>query len=173
MAVQVQVKGQDLDFVLMGADARHERIFHGEDEMLTIVDVDNKPLYLVPIKNIRLIQPVSETEYPIPRHVGNQAVMMIHIKGDQDGEFNLRGIRIDYSKPVNTLMANVYDISSNGEKQVYVGGIPFENIRYIDMNFLGQPLNDEPKVEDTPPVEEKGEKEKPSAPVFKHKPVKN
>ena len=173
MAVQVQVKGTDnnLDLVLVGAEARPERVLFGEKEMLVITDVDNKPLYLVPMSNVRFILPVSATEFPIPRHVGADAKLMVHIEGDAEGDFNLVCNRIDYKKPLTDLMANLMNVSGDGKEIALTAVVPFENIRYIDANHLE--VASVPTVPVTETAEEKVVDEKPSTPVFKHKPLKN
>lgn len=144
MAVQVQVKGpkNGLDFQLLGNDAVIQRI-QLDKEVVFIFDVDNKPLYFVPLSQVRLIAPVNASGQEIPRSLGDNTVLKVHIQGDNEGDFEQICNRIEYTKKFDTMMAELMDVKKvEGKDEVKVDlllAMPFENIRYVDFNyFVGQ-----------------------------------
>lgn len=175
MAVQVQVKGPNngLDFQLLGNDAIIQRI-HLEKEVVLISDVDNKPLYLIPLSQVRLISPVNANGLEIPRSLGNNTAIKIHIQGDNEGDFEQVCNLIEYTKKFDTMMAEVFNIQKeegkdNMQRELLLA-MPFDNIRYIDFNHYVAPPK-ETKIETVKPVQKQGLKpQKNNTPIKKNVP---
>lgn len=157
MAVQVQVKGPNngLDFQLLGNDAVIQRI-HLDKEMVLISDVDGKPLYLVPLNQVRLMAPINGQGLEIPRSLGDNTALKVHIAGDNEGDFEQVCNRVEYTKKFDTMMAELLNVQKEeGKDNTVVNlliALPFDNIRYIDFNHYVAPS--EPKLA-APQAEEK------------------
>lgn len=146
MAVQVQVKGPNngLDFQLLGNDAVIQRI-HLDKEVVFISDVDGKPLYLVPLNQVRLMAPMNGQGLEIPRSLGDNTALKVHIAGDNEGDFEQVCNRIEYTKKYNTMMAELLNVQKEeGKDNTLVNlliALPLENIRYIDFNHYVAPTD--------------------------------
>lgn len=165
MPVQIQVKGPQngLDFILTGHDARIERV-QSEKEIVLVLDVDGNVIYSVPLPNVRLIQPVAKATQPVPRHVGQTARVQVHIIGDSEGDFQQVCDNVIYPKPFYTLMADLFNVTAEGNGQPVpsrVLSVPFDNIRYIDFNYIDPTAtNDKPEVKtkEEQPLKPQGQK---------------
>lgn len=156
MAVQVQVKGHKNgpDIQVLGHDARIERI-NFEKEVVMVTDIDGLTLAMVPLEKVRFILPLS-SDTPVPKSLGSNTALKVHIVGDNEGDFEQVCKRIEYAKKFDTMMADLKDVQfQEGQPATsnLLIALPFDNIRYIDFNFYVEPIT---------PVEplEKKEKQK-------------
>lgn len=139
MAVKVQIIGHQngSDIELIGNEAIIERL-QTKEEVVILKDIDGIPLALIPLHHVRFITPFQTTG-ETPKSFGQNTILNVHIVGDKEGDFNATCNRIEYTRKFDTLNAELLNVIRNEGAEPIISlqaVVPFNNIRYIDFNFV-------------------------------------
>lgn len=140
MPVKVVVKGDTSgDYELFADIAHKNRVF--DEEVLDMVDPENRLLYSIPLPKIRYIQ-ILDQAVDMPKYAGDNRSILVTVEGNVT-DIAFQCDRVVPERIINKLTLDLYiymglDEKTKNDKWFKELSIPFENIKHINYNYIPQ-----------------------------------